>query len=473
MAKMIIDGESLSGGGREERALYNPATGETIGAIPLATEDDVARAAAAAQVGFGLWSAKSPYERAQILRSAAVTIRQQAGELATLLTREQGKTIGEATGEILGSIDLLEWLADEGRRVYGRVVQPRAPGMEQLVVHQPIGPVAAFSPWNYPVALAMRKIGHALAAGCSIVIKPAEEAPSAVVAIAQILIDAGVPGSALQVVLGDPPAISSQLIKAPQIRKISFTGSIPVGRSLGALAGEALKPVTFELGGHAPVIVAADADIDRFVAGAVAAKFRNAGQICISPTRFYVHSSIYHEVLRRFAERAGALVVGDGQDPATQMGPLAHARRPHAIEELVDDAIAKGAKLVTGGPGDGKGYFWRPTVLSEVGNDATAMHQEPFGPLALFTPFGEIDDVIPLANGTGHGLAAYVFASAIGTVRKLQEGLRAGMVGVNTFNATLPEMPFVGIGDSGLGAAMGSEGLLEHMTIKSIFRADG
>ena len=472
MAEMIIDGERVKGGGRDELPLYNPATGDVVGSVPVATPHDIERAAQASAIGFDLWRNKSAFERGMILRKGAAMMRQRTADLAASLTREQGKTIAEATGEIIGSADLIEWLADEGRRVYGRIVPARDRRSEQLVLHEPIGPVAAFSPWNYPVSLATRKIGHALAAGCSIVIKPAEEAPSAVVDIAQILIDAGVPAAALQVVLGKPADISSQLIQAPEIRKISFTGSIPVGRILGRLAGEALKPVTFELGGHAPVIVAEDANIDRFLKGAVAAKFRNAGQICISPTRFFVHASIYDEAVRRFADLADALIVGDGMDPKTQMGPLAHARRPHTMEGLVENAISTGARMVKGGPGEGKGFFWKPTVLSDVGQNAAAMREEPFGPLALFAPYDDLDDVIARANGTGHGLAAYVFANNLGTVRRLQDELRAGMVGINTFNATLPEMPLVGVGDSGIGAAMGSEGLLEHMAIKSVFRVD-
>lgn len=471
---LLIDGEWLDGGGRDSRPVFNPATGAVIGSVPVATHADIDRAAEVAHSGFEQWRRRTALERGNVLSSVAFAMREQVGRLASLLTLEQGKTIKEATAEVLSSADLIQWLSEEGKRVYGRIVPPRAHGLEQLVVLEPVGPVAAFSPWNYPVTLATRKIGHALAAGCSIVIKPAEECPSAVLALAKIFLDCGVPAGALQVLFGNPSEISERLIASPHIRKVSFTGSIAVGRHLGRLAGAALKKVTFELGGHAPVIVMADANVDKFVEAGVASKFRNAGQICISPTRFFVHDAVYDEIVEKFARRASGLRVGDGMQAATDMGPLAHDRRAAVMASMTDDAVEHGARVVTGGPATGSqpGFFWNPTVLSEVTADARIMREEPFGPLASFTRFDDLDRAIAQANSLSYGLAGYGFTSSLASARCIQEGLRVGMVALNTFTATVPEMPFSGVRDSGLGAAMGTEGLMDHLNVKSVFRAD-
>lgn len=472
---LLIDGQRISGGGRRERPVINPATGKLIGHLPLATVVDVDRAAEAATRGFQQWCAESALHRARVMADAATRIRAEADLIARLLTLEQGKTLREATAEVLGAADLFEWLGEQGKRVYGRIVAPRAPGVEQLVMHEAVGPVAAFSPWNYPVALAARKIAQALAAGCSIIIKPAEEAPSAVLALAQVCHEAGVPPAALQVLYGVPAEVSARLIASPHIRKISFTGSIPVGKHLGALAGGILKKVTFELGGHAPVIVMDNANLDSVVDLGVAAKYRNAGQICISPTRFFVHDAVYDELIARFASRASALRVGDGMLRDTDMGPLAHERRVSAMVDLTEDALNRGARLVSGGakPANIKaGFFFEPTVIGEVPADARVMTEEPFGPLALFARFSDLDGALARANLVEHGLAGYAFTRSVNAARRIQSGLRVGLVGINTFAVTTPEMPFAGVKNSGLGCAMGTEGLLDHMNIKSVFRAD-
>lgn len=470
----LIGGESLIGGGRQTRPVLNPATGDVLGELTLVNQADVLDAAERAAKGFFEWSAKTPLVRSNALREVAQYMRRDASEMARMLTREQGKTLKEAQGEVSGAADLFDWLAEEGKRLYGRVVPSRSSDIQQFVLLEPVGPVAAFSPWNYPLALAARKIAHALAAGCSVVIKPAEEAPSAVLHLARLCLEAGVPANAIHVLFGVPAMVSETLIESPHIQKISFTGSVAVGRNLASLAGRALKKVTFELGGHSPVIVMDDADLDRAVALSVASKFRNAGQICIAPTRFFVHDAIYESFVRKFSEQAGALRVEDGMLDTAQMGPLAHERRLHAMEQLAQDAVSKGARLVTGMAERTKasGYFWKPTVLTDVPRDALILQEEPFGPIAPFVRIASLDQALQQANDVPFGLAGYAFTGSLRSARRIQDGLKVGALGMNTFNVTAPEMPFLGIKDSGLGVAQGKEGLLDHMNIKAVYRAD-
>lgn len=465
---MLIAGRKVSGGGRTTREVFNPATGQCVGLIPLATIEDIHEAARAAEDGFKTWRSMSALNRANILNSVARRLREESARIARQLTLEQGKTLKEAAGEVSGAADLFDWLAEEGKRIYGRVVPPRMAGTELTVLYEPVGVVAALSPWNYPLALAARKVSHALAAGCSVVLKPAEEAPSAVLSMAQICLDCGVPPNALHVLFGVPSQVSSELIAAPQVKKISFTGSVPVGKLLAAQAGPLLKKMTMELGGHSPVVVMNDALIDRVVDEAIAGKFRNAGQICISPTRFLVQDGVYDQVVSKFAERAARIRVGDGLDPATDMGPLAHGRRVEAMMELVEDARQRGARLFGNAQQQGQGYFWKPTVLADVPVDAKIMQDEPFGPVAPFVRFSTLDDAIAQANSLHYGLAAYAFTSSLDNAYALKHGLAAGVVGINTFGVTAPELPFQGIKDSGVGTAMGSEGLMDHMNIKSV-----
>lgn len=470
----LIGGQKVVGGGRATVPVVNPATGEVVAQLSLASKADVLDAAERAASGFAEWSAKTPLNRSVVLRGVADAMRRDAAEMARMLTLEQGKTFKEAQGEVAGAADLFDWLAEEGKRLYGRVVPSRTPEIQQLVLLEPVGPVAAFSPWNYPLALAARKIAHALAAGCSVVIKPAEEAPSAVLHLAQLCLSCGVPADAIQVVFGIPAMVSETLIESPHIRKISFTGSVPVGRHLAELAGRALKKVTFELGGHSPVIVMDDADIDRAITLSVASKFRNAGQICIAPTRFYVHDALYDAFVRKFSQQAQSLRVEDGMRDTAQMGPLAHRRRLDAMEDLAQDAVASGARLVTGMAErtQARGFFWMPTVLTDVPASARILREEPFGPIAPFVRFSSLEQALQLANDVPFGLAGYAFTRSLGHARRIQDGLKVGALGMNTFSVTAPEMPFLGIKDSGLGVAQGREGLLDHMNIKSLFRAD-
>lgn len=409
-----------------------------------------------------------------MLNAVARQIRNECEAMARLLTEEQGKTLREARGEAAGAADLFDWMAEQGKRLYGRVVAARSPDVQQMVVLEPVGPVAAFSPWNYPLALAARKVAQALAAGCSVVIKPAEEAPGAVLQLARICVACGVPADAIQVVFGVPADVSEQLIASPHIRKVSFTGSIPVGRQLAALAGKALKKVTFELGGHSAVIVMNDVDVDRVVELSVASKFRNAGQICIAPSRFFVHDQIHDEFVEKFARRARAIRMGDGLLEGTDMGPLAHERRQAAMQELTEDAVGAGATVVTGATGRPArpGYFWEPTVLSDVPDSALLMQEEIFGPIAPFVRFDSLPAVLARANDSPYGLAGYAFTQSLRSARTIQEQLKVGMIGINTFSVTAPEMPFAGTKDSGLGVAQGVEGLLDHMNIKSVYRTD-
>ncbi len=470
----LIGGETVMGGGRATRPVVNPATGDALAQLTLISKEDLADAAERAAAGFVEWSTKTPIVRSGVLRSVADAMRRDASQLARMLTEEQGKTLREANGEVAGAADLFDWLAEEGKRMYGRVVPSRAQEIQQMVLLEPIGPVAAFSPWNYPLALAARKVAHALAAGCSVVIKPAEEAPSAVLHLARLCLAAGVPANAIQVVFGQPELVSETLIQSPHIRKISFTGSVPVGRHLAQLAGRALKKVTFELGGHSPVIIMDDADLDRAVAQSVASKFRNAGQICIAPTRFFVHDAIFDAFVSRFSAQAEALRMEDGLLDTSQMGPLAHERRLDAMEDLAQDAVAAGARVATGmvERARAKGFFWKPTVLTDVPLSAKILHEEPFGPIAPFVRFSSLEEAIRLANDVQFGLAGYAFTRSLKTARQIRDGIKVGALGMNTCNVTAPEMPFLGIKDSGLGVAQGREGLLDHMNIKSFFQAD-
>lgn len=470
----LIGGEHVTGGGRQTRPVLNPATGEVIGELTLVSQTDVLDAADRAAKGFIEWSAKTPLVRSIALRAVAQAMRRDASDMAQMLTREQGKTLKEAQGEVQGAADLFDWLAEEGKRLYGRVVPSRSPEVQQLVLLEPVGPVAAFSPWNYPLALAARKIAHALAAGCSVVIKPAEEAPSAVLHLAQLCLESGVPANAIHVLFGVPAMVSETLIGSPHIQKISFTGSVAVGRHLASLAGRALKKVTFELGGHSPVIVMDDAELDHAVALSVASKFRNAGQICIAPTRFFVHDAIYDTFVNKFSELAGALRVEDGMRDTAQMGPLAHERRLHAMEELAQDAVDKGARILTGMAErtNRSGFFWNPTVLTDVPSDARILQEEPFGPIAPFVRIASLDQALQQANDVQFGLAGYAFTRSLRNARRIQDGLKVGALGMNTFNVTAPEMPFLGVKDSGLGVAQGKEGLLDHMNIKAVYSAD-
>lgn len=450
----------------------NPATGEVNGTVAHAERADLDRALAAAERGFHVWRRTSAYERSKLLRRAADLLRSRADEIATLMTLEQGKPLAEAKMETVAGADVIDWFAEESRRTYGRVIPARAEGVYQLSLREPVGPVAAFTPWNFPINQANRKIAIALAAGCSIIVKGPEETPASCAALVRCYVDAGLPAGVVQLVFGVPADISSYLIPHPVIRKVSFTGSTAVGKQLAALAGQYMKRATMELGGHAPALVFADADVAAATKQLAAFKFRNAGQVCISPTRFLVQEAVFEEFVEGFTAAARKVKVGNGLDPETQMGPLANPRRVTAMEALIADAVGKGAEIRTGGKRIGNtGNFFEPTVLTGVNPDMRVMNEEPFGPLAVIAPFKAFDDAIAEANRVPFGLASYAFTRSARTAGAIGTALEAGMVTINHIGLALPEVPFGGIKDSGYGSEGGTEALDAYLNIKFITQA--
>jgi len=468
--QLFIDGHWIDAGSRHLDDVLNPATGEVLSQVPHATDDDINAAAEAAGRTFKSWKALPAYERAKILRKAADLMRERCEQIAVAMVLEQGKPLAEARMEVMAAADIFDWTAEEGRRIYGRVVPSRFPGVQWTVTREAVGPVAAFTPWNVPVVIPARKISAALAVGCTMVIKPSEETPASVLAIARALDDAGLPKGVLNVVYGVPAQVSEQLIFHPQIRKITFTGSTVVGKQLAAMAAQAgVKRTTMELGGHAPVLVFDDADLDQAVQSMVAFKYRNAGQVCIAPTRFYVHESIHDRFVDSFAEAARAIRIGDGLNPETRMGPLANPRRVAAMEALVADALDQGAMLRAGGKrGHNRGFFFEPTVLANVPATARAMNEEPFGPLAITAPFSTFDEAIEQANRLPYGLAAYAFTRSTKTASMLGEALETGMLGLNNSFISMAETPFGGVKQSGYGSEGGTEGMDAYLTTKFI-----
>src|SRR5205085_3695242 len=414
---------------------------------------DLDKALEAAQKGFETWRDMNPADRSKIMRKAAALMRERAGEIAPLLTQEQGKPLVEAKGEAMAAADIIEWFAEEGFRVYGRLVPSRFKvEMRQMVLKDPVGPVAAFTPWNFPINQVVRKVGAALAAGCSMLVKAAAETPAAAAALIRAFADAGLPPGVLGLVYGNPAEISSYLIPHPVIRKITFTGSTPVGKQLAAMAGQHMKRVTMELGGHAPVIVCEDADIMLAVKSAGAAKFRNAGQVCISPTRFLVHESIRKEFATAMTKYAQGLKVGDGLAEGTLMGPLANPRRLTAMAEFTKDAVEKGAAVLAGGQRIGEaGNFWQPTILADVPLQAKVFNDEPFGPMAAIRTFKTLDEAIAEANRLPYGLAGYAFTRSLKNADLLARRVEVGMLWINMPAMPTAEMPFGGLKESGFG----------------------
>jgi succinate-semialdehyde dehydrogenase/glutarate-semialdehyde dehydrogenase len=469
---LFIDGSwSPSASGRTIPVL-NPATGDEIGKVAHADRADLDRALKAADKGYQVWRKVPAYDRYKIMRKAADNVRARADEIARIMTIEQGKPLMEAKGETLLAGDLIDWFAEEGRRTYGRTIPARADGVQQLVFKEPVGPVAAFTPWNFPINQAVRKLSAALASGCSIILKGPEETPASCAALVQAFVDAGVPEGVVNLVYGVPSEISEYLIPHPIIRKVTFTGSTAVGKHLASLAGAHMKRITMELGGHAPAIVFEDADVDVAVKILSANKYRNAGQVCVAPTRFLVQEKIYEQFVDKFTNAAKALKVGDGLDKATRMGPLAHARRVDAVEGFVNEAVEKGAKLTTGGKRIGnKGYFFEPTVLADVPLDSRIMNEEPFGPIAAIRPFDTFDDVVKEANRLDYGLAAYAYTQSAKTAAAIGAALESGMVSINHHGLALPEVPFGGVKDSGFGSEGGTEALEAYMNFKFVTQA--
>jgi succinate-semialdehyde dehydrogenase / glutarate-semialdehyde dehydrogenase len=449
--------------------VLNPATGDAIGNVAHAEKADLDLALAAAEKGFAAWRKVPAFERYKVMRKAADNLRARADEVATQMTMEQGKPRGEAKMETLAGADIIEWFAEEGRRTYGRTIPARADGVHQLEFKEPVGPVAAFTPWNFPINQAVRKISAAVATGCSIIIKGPEETPASCAALVDAFVKAGLPAGVINLVFGVPGDISSYLIPHPVIRKISFTGSTAVGKHLAMLAGQHMKRVTMELGGHAPAIVFSDADIDAAAKTLSAAKFRNAGQVCVSPTRFMVQKPAYDEFMGKFLNAAKAVKVGDGLEEGVRMGPLAHARRLDAMEAFVSDAVAKGAKVETGGRRIGnKGYFFEPTVLSNVPHSARLMNEEPFGPIAIVGTFDQFDDAISEANRLPYGLAAYAYTRSAKTAAAFGHAIESGMVTINHLGLALPEVPFGGVKDSGYGTEGGADALEAYLNTKFV-----
>jgi succinate-semialdehyde dehydrogenase/glutarate-semialdehyde dehydrogenase len=464
---LLIDNTWRPGGGGEWLPILNPVDESVIGRFAVATAADLDEALASAQAGFQLWRDVGPLARAKVLRGAAALILERAEALATALTREQGKPVAQARMEIEGCARAFDWASEEGRRTYGRVIPSNVPGLIWTTARHPVGPVAAFTPWNFPASQAAAKLGSAIAAGCSIILKGPEDAPSGCVGLAQALVDAGLPKGVLNLVFGRPPEISTHLIASPVIRKVSFTGSVPVGKHLAGLAAAQMKPCTMELGGHAPVLVFGDVDPEVAARACVVGKFRNAGQVCISPTRFMVHETIYDRFVESFVAGAEAIVVGDGLDPATEMGPLANDRRLAAVETTVAQALSLGARLRTGGERIGNvGYFYKPTVLTDVPETANVLHEEPFGPIAVISPFGGRDEAMARANATAYGLAAYAFTRSQEDAAFVSRRFESGMVGVNTFGIGGAEGPFGGIKESGYGREGGMEGIEAYLTTR-------
>lgn len=448
--------------------VLNPADESEIGTVPVATRSDLDDALAAAADGFKVWSQTSPAKRGDIMRKAAALMRERVEEIAFAITLEHGKPIEQARLEVVRGCEFLEWDAGEGQRTYGRVI-PSEPGIKYIVLHRPIGVVAAFSPWNFPMSQPARKIGGALAAGCSIIIKAAEETPAGAHHIARAFHDAGLPPGVLNLVFGVPSEISEYLIPKDPIRLVAFTGSTAVGKRLTEMAGRHVKPVLMELGGHAPVIVCDDVDPVATAIMSAVRKARNAGQVCTSPTRFFVQEPLYEAFTKAFAEKARTVTVGNGFDPATQMGPLANRRRVEAMEMLVADARAKGARVLAGGERLGnRGYFFPLTVLADLPDNARAMREEPFGPLALINPVSSLDEAIEKANALPFGLAAYGFTHSARNADRLAEGVEAGNFSINTLEASVAETPFGGVKESGFGREGGAEGLSHYTIVKNI-----
>ncbi len=464
--RLYIDGSWRTS--PDDLPIVNPVNEQVIGRLPCAGQQDLDDALEAAAKGSTIWSRTAPKDRAEIMLTAAGIMRQRQDEIAHAITLEHGKPFKQAQAEIIRGCEFFEWDAGEAVRTYGRVI-PSGPGVSHTVHHQPIGPVAAFSPWNFPMSQPSRKVAGALASGCSIILKAAEETPAGAMHIARAFHDAGLPAGVLNLVFGVPAEISGHLIPHDTIRLVAFTGSTAVGRRLTVLASEHMTPVLMELGGHAPVIVCEDTDVGAAAITSAMRKMRNAGQVCTSPTRFFVRDSIFEEFLDAFTERAAATVVGDGMNPAVEMGPLANDRRVAALTELVADACDKGADVTTGGTRiDRAGYFFQPTVLANVPDDATVMSEEPFGPLAVVNPVGSLDEAIERANSVPFGLAAYGFTNRADYVDQMVERVEAGNLSINTLEASLPETPFGGVKSSGYGREGGAEGLHNYMVVKNV-----
>ena len=465
----FIAGAFRQGAGAERFTVINPSNGQPLGDYAYAAPEDVQAAIDAASTALRSWSRMPAYERSTLLRRVAALMRERGDAIATQIASELGKPFGEAQKEVVTAAEMFEWAAEEARRIYGRTIPARAAGITQTMALEPIGVVAAFAGWNAPAITPSRKISGALAAGCTIVIKPSEETAGVALHIARAVQDAGVPDGVVNLVFGEPGAIADQLCASPQVHMVTFTGATAVGKQIGAKAALTMKRATLELGGHAPVIVCDDADADRVARAAVATKYRNAGQVCTSPTRFLVQAGVFDAFLDRFVQAAQALQVGDPFDAATQMGPLKNQRRLQSIDRLVQDARGRGLTIATGGERIGtEGFFYRPTVIVRPSLDCDAANIEPFGPVALISPFNDLDEAIAEANRLPFGLASYAFTNDVQRAHRLAGEIDSGVVCINEWQASLPETPFGGHKDSGLGSEGGVEGLMEFLRVKCV-----
>jgi succinate-semialdehyde dehydrogenase/glutarate-semialdehyde dehydrogenase len=469
--KLHIDGEWIGAAHRRVQPVVNPATGATLAELPLVDAADLDRALAAAERGYKIWKKVTAEDRGKVLKKAAQLLRERVEHIATVATSEEGKTLPETRIETLATANLFEFYGEECRRTYGRVLV-RPTGTRSMLLKEPVGPVAAFAPWNFPVGNPGRKLGAPVAAGCSVILKPAEEAPGSAIEVVRALLDAGLPAGVVQLVFGVPQEVSAHLLASPIIRKLSFTGSVPVGKQLLALAAATVKRTTMELGGHAPVIVFDDADLARTVELLGMAKCRNAGQVCVSPTRFYVQDGIYDRFVSAFSERLSKVNVGDGLLATSNMGPMANPRRPAAMETFIGDAINHGARLMTGGERTGsRGFFFKPTVLSEVPATARIMNEEPFGPVAVCARFSTFDEVVEQANRLPYGLAAYAFTESARRAMLIGDAIEAGLVGINHVVMAAADAPFGGVKESGHGVEDGPEGLEVCLVTKTIHQS--
>lgn len=466
---LFIDGEFRESSDGLNLPVINPADGVILGQLPKATDKDLNDALISASQALKTWSQTSPLVRSAVLRRVAELARQQASLIGHNITLDQGKPLSEAIAEVTTNADHADWHAEECRRIYGRVIPSRSPDVRQFVVKEPIGVCAAFTPWNFPFGQAIRKVSAAIGAGCTIILKGPEDSPSAVMAIARLFAEAGLPKGVLNLVWGDPAHISNYLIKSSTIQKVSFTGSVPVGKHLAALAGEYMKRGTWELGGHSPVLVFDDADISRAAEMLAKFKIRNAGQVCVSPTRFYIQEKAYDSFLESFTNTLSRIRVGNGLDKGIEMGPLAHKRRVIAMNKFLEDVDSRGGRVhYRGSIPAGSDCYFAPTVVTEIRDDALIMNEEPFGPIAPVVRFKTMDEVIERANNLPFGLSSYVFTESSKTAIAASRLLQAGMVNINHFGSALPETPFGGIKDSGMGSEGGSETFDGYLVTKFV-----
>lgn len=468
--RLLIGGHWRFGTGNNHSTVVNPATEAVLAEVPHASDHDLEEALIAVHRGFSIWRATAPAVRSSTILRAVALLRERRESIATTLTLEQGKPIAQALAEVNTAADMIQWYGEQAKRIYGRVFPAPTANTDYEVRKEAVGPCLLLSPWNVPVILAARKIAGALAAGCSCIVKPPEETPGAVAMLASCFVDAGIPEGVINLVNGDPAHVSERLISSDIIRKVSFTGSVAVGKHIAKLASDGLKRVTLELGGHSPVIVYDDVDVARCVSQLVAAKFRNAGQLCHAPTRFFVHRRIYDQFVEEFSTATRQLRVGNGLDSSTEMGPVANRRRLHAVSEMVRSTSAMGTVVAGGMQVGEKGFFYAPTVIADVQMGARGMNEEPFGPIALITSFSTHEEAIEKANATRYGLASYLFTDSASTQRRIIDGLHVGSVAINNTTATVAEAPFGGVKDSGYGYESGEEGLEGYLHTKLVHR---